>query len=148
MLYNSEPFWHANVRCYSEPFWHANVHYYTEPFLHAKYKLFVESVAIPDLASRRPYAVASERSEDATYRAFGMLSPVLPRSQQITYLVLLSLPNYKPFQTSSDESTARGDHNSAYSLLAKPAASSQHTAVLSGRVGFRTGYYSRLPRLS
>ena len=34
-----------------------------------KYKLFVESVAIPDLTSRRPYAVASERSEEATYRA-------------------------------------------------------------------------------
>ena len=33
------------------------------------YKLFVESVAIPDLAYRRPYAVASERSEEATYRA-------------------------------------------------------------------------------
>ena len=33
------------------------------------YKLFIESVAIPDLASRRPYAVASERSEEATYRA-------------------------------------------------------------------------------
>ena len=47
------------------------------------YKLFVESVAIPDLASRRPYAVVSEHSEDATYRAWGMLSPVLPRSQQI-----------------------------------------------------------------
>ena len=43
-----------------------------------------------------------------------MLNPVLPRSQQITYLVLFS-----PFQTSNDESTARGDNNSARSLLAK-----------------------------
>ena len=59
-----------------------------------KYKFFVESVAIPDLASRRPYAVVSERSEEATYRAFGMLNPVLPRSQQITYLVLFSLVSH------------------------------------------------------
>ena len=40
------------------------------------YKLFVESVAIPDLASR------------------GMLFSVLPRSQHMTYLVLFSLVNH------------------------------------------------------
>ena len=52
--------------------------------------------------------------------------------------MLFSLVHH--FQTSSDESTARGDHNSAHSLLAKPAASTQHTVVLAYRVGFHTEY--------
>ena len=44
----------------------------------------------------------------------------------------------KPFQTSSDESTACGDNNSARSLLAKPATLTQHTAVaLPGRLPYR-----------
>ena len=32
------------------------------------YKLFVESMSIPDVASRRPFAVASMCNKDATYR--------------------------------------------------------------------------------
>ena len=109
--------------------------------------LFVESVAIPDLASRRPYAVASERSEDATYRA-GLRDAKSGIATLSTKNLFSAFFVGKPSQTSSNESTARGDHNSARSLLAKPAASTQHTAVLAYRVGFRTGYYSRLPRLS